>query len=236
VVTTLRDAGARLGRPLPHIADILKVGVDRGGVFAITNADILLSPAFDLARVAGELAEGTALIAHRIDVAAPDERSGKPYPVGFDFFVLHARDAARIPELGLWFGAPWWDHWVPIALALAGVDVRVVREPCAFHLQHEERWNLDWWMELGLSYEAELDAWSARLVEPSARAQALRHALGETRRLPSLRRRLRWLWNARTAGGRRLNARQRLDLLSWAAVRHLDAHEALPGLTAQHAP
>ena len=49
-------------------------------------------------------------------------------------------------------GVPWWDYHVPLQLFLRGVHTRVVREPVAFHLQHEERWDDRLWRRFGLRY------------------------------------------------------------------------------------
>jgi hypothetical protein len=217
------DAQARLGRPLPLIADMIRLGAERnpGGTFALTNADIVLAPDFDLSGLARGLRPGTALVAHRVDVDGPEQRHGRLYGPGFDFLLVHAADAANVPDFGLAVGAPWWDHYLPTLLALAGVDVRVVSDRFAYHLAHEDRWRFDWWLDLGESYARQLRD-RIRTVPSAAGATQLEQAIIAATGTASLRTQLGRIARAFTEKGRRRAMERQLLGLSDRVIAYLD--------------
>jgi hypothetical protein len=61
---------------------------------------------------------------------------------------MHGRDIDQLPDIGLIFGAPWWDHWLPILAQQCGVRL-VQTAPLVFHLKHPIKWDGGVWNELG---------------------------------------------------------------------------------------
>ena len=148
-----RDARHVAGRPLVFLHDLVQAAlrIDATHV-AIANADVLLDPGFDVHATVRALPRGVALLAKRIDVVAPDLRVGTPYEPGYDFFAMPRDDLARLPDVGLVFGLPWWDHFLPTWLRVCGVQLVAAREPFVFHLRHEDRWPQDVWSHVGWAY------------------------------------------------------------------------------------
>ena len=143
-----RDASQVTGRPHIFIADMLDCGVEAsaGGVFAIANADLVLSP--DLGSLVAALRPGEIIISRRIDINDVGSRTGPANLYGFDFFAAHSEDVVTLPDIGLIFGAPWWDHWLPILMRMHGCRL-VQIEPAVYHLVHNQAWSWDTWQILG---------------------------------------------------------------------------------------
>jgi hypothetical protein len=157
ILSVKRDAMARTGRPLVFLEDMLAAALSlESDWIAITNADILLDPQFDLAATVFRLRPGEALVSKRTEIERPEDRSGPTYELGFDFFAVHRQDLARIRDFGLIFGEPWWDYILPLILLLQGVDLARSAEPFVFHLRHEERWKREIWCDMGWSCAEQL--------------------------------------------------------------------------------
>jgi hypothetical protein len=135
-----RDASSVTGKPLVFFSDLLSIARDeaKGCPFAITNSDVILCNGL-MDRVAN-LAPGEFIYSRRIDTENPNDWSGTPFEAGFDFFACHPLDIEGF-KTELVFGAPWWDHYLPIAMLRRGTN-GLQLSPSVFHLKHEERW--DW--------------------------------------------------------------------------------------------
>lgn len=152
-----RDASALTGRPHVYLADMLRVAVaeSRGGPFALTNADIVL-PANDvLATRVANLEPGEFIFSRRLDVRRPGDTTGPAWTPGFDFFAGRGEDIADLRDAGFVFGAPWWDHYLPLAIFMRGQRVRQTA-PTVLHLDHTERWNLAVWESFGSRFLDEI--------------------------------------------------------------------------------
>ncbi len=66
---------------------------------------------------------------------------------------MNEKAARRISDIGLIFGAPWWDHWLPIIAREAGMRLQQTG-PQIDHLNHEDRWDWKLWHDLGWQYAA----------------------------------------------------------------------------------
>lgn len=166
-----RDARAEAGRPLPYVYDLLQAAMGFGSThIVITNADIRIAPSFDLAARVGALRPGCALIGRRVDVADPGLLTGAPYHLGYDFVAMHREDAAAIPDLGLVFGMPWWDYFLPTWIGLRGGRLIEIEPRFLFHLRHTARWEDRDWSEVGWSYNARLvdELGTATMARPAA--------------------------------------------------------------------
>ena len=147
------DAHSLANRPLVFVHDMIaKAAAFEGTHVAITNADIVLRPGFDLHRLIATLPRGRAVVAHRTDVARPEDTEGTLYRSGFDFFAMHRDDLADILDFGMVFGLPWWDHFLPTMLWLRGVELLDFDAPFVFHLLHDERWRPELWRRVGTRY------------------------------------------------------------------------------------
>jgi hypothetical protein len=156
MIPVSRDASAVTGRPNVFLADLLAVASNEaeGGPVVLMNADLLIRPGTALAAAVGELGPGEFIFSRRIDIDRPDQTSGIPWIHGYDFFAGHAADISGLPDAGMVFGAPWWDHYLP--LIMFGQGCRLYEAgPAVLHLAHEIQW---WqgWEELGHRFIAEM--------------------------------------------------------------------------------
>lgn len=155
------DGRARYGRPVVFLHHLLRRAAAEGApTFAIINADILLTGGPDMAvRLAREAGGngGRCVLAHRFDRVGIDPadpaagaEDGTFYTVGFDLFVLETARAGLFGgdvhgADGFAMGIPWWDYWLPLRLALAGVTVARLTDPVVQHLDHDKHWNPQQW-------------------------------------------------------------------------------------------
>lgn len=171
-----RDATAITGKPHAYFADLLKAGIEQAssGPFVIGNADVILKPGIkdEIAR----LQPGELFFSRRIDIQDAASRDGEPYDIGFDLFAITCADAARFIQTRLIFGAPWWDHYLPLMMLMTGGRLGLMA-PSVFHLVHEERWNWPLWTRLGTTFLEEVEA---------ASTNAYRDGLTEAKREPWL--------------------------------------------------
>lgn len=150
-----RDASEITGKPHPYLSDLLsKIAEETEGPFALVNADILIPSHAGLAKKVTSLRRGEVIIGRRLNVARLGGL-GAPYFSGFDFFAAHGDDVAVLAATQLVFGAPWWDHFFPLAMHLHGCKVTQL-EPQVIHLHHDERWNLATYLRLGDRFIAEI--------------------------------------------------------------------------------
>jgi hypothetical protein len=146
-----RDASQVTGRPHVFFADLLSVGAKNAvnGRFAIANADLIMKP--DLAGAVDRLQPGELLFCRRIDVERVGQTEGTTYHSGFDFFATNVADVAGLRDSQLVFGAPWWDHYLPLMLHMRGCKLHLL-EPSVVHLVHDERWDWTLWTALGQKF------------------------------------------------------------------------------------
>lgn len=146
-----RDASQVTGRPHVFFADLLAAGAEKAvdGRFAIANADLIVKP--DLADAVHRLQPGELLFCRRIDVERVGQTEGSPYYAGFDFFAANVADVTGLRDSQMVFGAPWWDHYLPLMLHMRGCKLRLL-EPSVVHLVHSERWDWNLWAALGQKF------------------------------------------------------------------------------------
>jgi hypothetical protein len=140
------DLMNQVGKPVTLFNDLLNEahGYDLIGVI---NADIYLAGAVDDA-LRG-LGVDTFVAERRTDVDTVDSTEGSLYPYGYDFFVLPAPLLPIVSGTDLALGVPWWDHFVPVSLILAGHRPTGRGTGLAFSLRHEERWDANLWVVYG---------------------------------------------------------------------------------------
>jgi hypothetical protein len=171
-----RDASEISGRPHVFLADLLAAGIEMAGdgPFVIGNADVILKSGIR-ARVA-RLQPGEILFSRRIDIDDMNTLEGEAHASGFDLFSITGFDAAHLVDTQLIFGAPWWDHYLPLRMHMKGGTLHLL-EPVVFHLAHDERWNWSLWTKLGQTFLDE--------IEPGA-TSAYKAGLDAAKRAPWL--------------------------------------------------
>ena len=158
-ISLQRDARSVTGRPHVYFQDMLAAAAEEseGRPFAITNSDILLSAGTDLPDRVSSLRRGQAIFSRRIDIDEISSKEGLSWQYGYDFFAVHPDDIMGL-STDMVFGAPWWDHFLPLILHFSGCRINQI-EPHQFrHLKHEDRWDWDVWEKLGCRFMAELKA------------------------------------------------------------------------------
>lgn len=128
----------------------------QGAALVIINADIRLAGSPDrlLAKRVAELDEHEYLVAQRSDISTcKDGRKRCTINAnGFDFIGFRSPWIDRVkvaltPDLG--FGLPWWDHFLPLALAVFGARTRLVDPRWCEHDMHALKWNWDHYCRIG---------------------------------------------------------------------------------------
>jgi hypothetical protein len=229
LLPTPQDGRDITGRPQVYFRELIAAGRTAGqSVFAITNADVRLEPTVAIAERVRALQPGQALFARRIDVSEPTASEGIPYGPGFDFFAMHVQDAARLPDFGLIFGAPWWDHFVPTVLGLMGVELTLEREPFVYHLNHEERWQLAVWMQLGERYAEAVMHYARDAAPRSPKTRRLRTEIIRAVRGRDPLRRLRRAVRLRVRALHDEELARTLEGLSATAVSHFNGYFGHP--------
>lgn len=137
-----RDGRARTGRPLVYLADLLALmaGCDQPQA-ALANADVMFT-AQAIAGLPGWRAQGF-VFSGRIEI--DDFQFANPrLHGGVDFVMAETRHLQGLAVPELLFGTPWWDYWLPLAMAGRGVPVAKLQAqglPVIAHLAHPERWS-----------------------------------------------------------------------------------------------
>lgn len=153
-----KDAYAETGKRLVYLEDMISAASKYGdGLVAITNADIDISlrARFDL--LIEGLSVGSGAVGNRVDYSEGQRALNRTYKSGYDLHIFHINDLLKIDFSGFIFGAPWWDHYLPIAMSLAGVKLYDTVESLGIqHRRHNERWNVGLWFELGRMYRKKL--------------------------------------------------------------------------------
>jgi hypothetical protein len=148
-----RDARELCGKPLAYLTDLIAAACTLAdGPVAITNSDILLDVPDDVCETIAAIRPGQCLVAKRVDIESVDARAGSEYRYGYDFFVYHTHDLRSFAEGDFVFGAPFWDHFLPITMFLRGVKQISGSKGFAYHLVHSERWDWQLWSKLGQQY------------------------------------------------------------------------------------
>lgn len=148
-----RPAANGLGSRI-YLKEILRVIDDLPGqVFGIVNSDIKFSCDEGFAVFIAEQAEDAVVYGSRIDI---DGQSGvtSSNSAGFDYFFFNKSVLPEFTDIPFALGMPYWDYWLPIAVAVKEFKIKRLISPVAFHFQHNESWT-----------KAELDAYWPLLVQ-----------------------------------------------------------------------
>ncbi|MDJ0894639.1 MAG: hypothetical protein QNJ92_05820 [Alphaproteobacteria bacterium] len=149
-----RTAQAFVGRPLVFISDMIRHFIDEGlPIAGLVNADIALRGQQDLRGFLSNQARGALVFGHRQDIADEHADRGTPYELGFDFFFFDP-SIYRDFDLDVRFciGMPFWDYWLPVCSLLAGLTVKRLDSPIAFHVEHELNWDFTFFNSFGCEF------------------------------------------------------------------------------------
>jgi hypothetical protein len=210
-VRVSRDARELCGKPLVYLTDLIAATCTLAdGPVVITNSDILLDVPDDTYERIAAIRPGECLVAKRVDVESVDARAGSEYRYGYDFFAYHTRDLKGFAEGDFVFGAPFWDHFLPIRMFLRGAKQVRANGGFAFHMIHSERWDWKLWSKLGHQYVSLMHEQSGQGAAPLAR-RLRRAAAGYDQPFRSL-----WRIKAKrlTAAGRKLDDIEALHRVS----------------------
>ncbi len=146
-----RDASAEIGKPLIFLEDVKTAILERAdGPVVFVNADIEISMSERTRQWFTNLSPGKCAFLKRLDVDDPDAETGEVFADGFDLCAFHTEDLRRIDMGPFVIGVPWWDHWLPVAMIMAGLDhVGPEEAGIARHLIHEDRWDPMFWRKYG---------------------------------------------------------------------------------------
>ena len=70
--------------------------------------------------------------------------------LGFDGFFF-AKEIARFLDVDdqLVVGQPWWGYWLPVGFDLKGYPLYMMGSPLLWHLDHEQGWSQQRWLDTG---------------------------------------------------------------------------------------
>jgi len=150
LITVKRNASVQFGRPLVYLDDLIAAARSlTEGPAVVINSDILLELTPAMQQQISNIRPGQCVFSRRTDIHSLDSRTGEQYTRGYDFFAFHTRDLSTFSNQDFVFGMPWWDHYFPIHMYLRGLKPLPATKPFAFHLAHDERWDIESWMLLG---------------------------------------------------------------------------------------
>ena len=149
VVEVDRSAKELVGKPLVFIDDFLQYFIKSPHSHMILlNSDLTLRYPQEL-NSALEAMDFDLFFGQRVDVSNISETKGELFK-GFDYFVFSKDLAKNIPNSNFCIGAPWWDHWIPLAAIFLNAKVYSCEEPIVFHVIHDVNYGVD---SLGLMGE-----------------------------------------------------------------------------------
>ena len=147
---TSKDGFEEFGKRYVSLGEMMNCALENvDGPVAIINSDITLRLSDAAKERISNLQPGTCIISNRIDVDDLKMQNGAIYRSGFDFFVFHSSDLKAMPANQMYFGLPWWDHFLPVSILSAGARRLSSDGVDAYHLKHSGRWKRRLWRKLG---------------------------------------------------------------------------------------
>ena len=136
---TARELTGKDHQYLDSLLDALAAGPD--GVCAIVNADIILQGSKETWEGIAAEAERNFVFGSRVNVAGPDDRQGRIYAIGFDWFFFPKSFLSAVPRSQFAIGQPFWDYCFPAWAAANDLPLRYCHSPVALHILHPQTWN-----------------------------------------------------------------------------------------------
>jgi len=141
VVGVTEACRGRNKRPLVAVADLIETSFARNeGKFSLVlNADILLAE--NAGTTFSQEPRGVTMIPRwQIDCYESRGEMEKD-PWGYDGVLLGSELRGVFLNRYFGLGLPWWDYWIPFRALHLGHRIKILQEPLAFHMRHQERWN-----------------------------------------------------------------------------------------------
>jgi tetratricopeptide (TPR) repeat protein len=138
-IPTNRNASKISGRKTPYIADLLTaLAAAPEDIVGIVNSDLIFEPGPDWRHILPQAVKQAVVVGQRNDTVSLFGAIPKKYFWGFDYFFFEKGRIGQLIDSSLPFamGLPWWDYWLPIALAFQGCDIRRLERPAIIHLDH----------------------------------------------------------------------------------------------------
>jgi FkbM family methyltransferase len=135
----------------PLINEFLKAAsIADTDIVAIINADCLMLNFPELIVNAVSSAKQGLVMVERVNVSHESLLPTGQTCLGFDAFFFAKGLAADISvDEYLAVGQPWWDYWLPTEFAVKGIQLLRLQAPLIFHLDHEQGWSQERWLESG---------------------------------------------------------------------------------------
>jgi predicted negative regulator of RcsB-dependent stress response len=143
-VQTDRNSSAISGRKTPYIADLLDaVAKTPGDTVGIVNSDIIFEPSETWLEDLPRAVKQSIILGQRYDTVSLSHSIPTKYFWGFDYFFFQKEKISEIVKNSLPYamGLPWWDYWLPVALAFKGCEIKVLESPSIIHLDHGKGFN-----------------------------------------------------------------------------------------------
>jgi hypothetical protein len=146
---------------LPELLAAIQ-GMQPTGAVAIINADIGMSAGVTAQGISAAAEATGYVIGQRLDVVTrpgSGTRSVQTMDVnGIDFVAFRPESVPGLKGLlpvGLRFGMPWWDHYLPLSLLALGCRPQLLRVGSLWHVRHAPQWSLDRYTRDGLTFASE---------------------------------------------------------------------------------
>jgi tetratricopeptide (TPR) repeat protein len=175
-VSAPRDARTISGRSNPFITDLLLAACAMpAATVGIINSDILLEPSPWWRSELPKAAASSTVIMRRYDATSLADSALIPMPWGFDAFFMAKTAAQDVARLSVPFaiGLPWWDIWLPVALAARGYVPRLLTQPHCLHLLHQQNYMNKAWRFLGSQFADEIVRMRGTLPQENRELQAM---------------------------------------------------------------
>jgi len=143
-----RNASEISGRKTPFIADLLTaLSKTPENTVGIINSDILFEPSGFWLEELPQAVKHSVVLSRRYDTVSLSRSIPEKYLWGFDSLFFEKERISGIMENSLPFamGMPWWDCWLPVALAFKGCEIRMLESPSIIHLDHGKGFNRRSW-------------------------------------------------------------------------------------------
>ena len=139
-IPTNRNASKISGRKTPYIADLLGALANASpeNIVGIVNSDLIFEPGESWQNILSHAVKESVVLGQRYDTVSLSGAVPRKYFWGFDYFFFEKERIGELIESSLPFamGLPWWDYWLPVALAFQGRDIRRLERPAIIHLDH----------------------------------------------------------------------------------------------------
>lgn len=137
--------------PRPLIKEFLEASLTATtDVVGIVNADCFLLNFPEMIRSALQRAKTGLVTIERVNISPKTLLPTGQTCLGFDAFFFNKERSKHIEiDARLAVGQPWWDYWLPVEFALGGCPLFTLGSPIVWHLDHDQGWSQQLWLDTG---------------------------------------------------------------------------------------